>query len=164
MPGKKKSASKKSPIHVKDDKSLEEYNKELTNGASIIVLYYSPTCPHCMMMEPAWNDFERKANPRHSRIARVRSDYMPRIGGPKDIMGYPTIYHVKNGEKMREHNGSRDIESFMQFLHEIEKQSGGKKTIRRKRRKKSKSLKKTYKRRTSRKKSNKRKKRYPSKK
>jgi len=163
MPAKKKpSVSKKEPLHVSDEASLEQYNKELSDGASIIVLYYSPSCPHCMMMEPAWMDFERKAEPTNSRIARVRADYMPRIGGSKDIMGYPTIYHIKNGEKQREYNGARDVESFLKFLTEIERQHGGglKKTQRRRRRR-GKTMKKRVKKSV---KKPKRKRRYQSKK
>lgn len=124
-------------IHVNDDKSLEEYNEIIPNTKAI-VLFYMDGCMHCEMMKDEWMDFENKMKQSDEKliIARVNQKYINRITGDKDILGFPTIFYLMNGKKIKEYNGDRTINGFNEFYKSIinKSQKGGKrkKTIKRK--------------------------------
>ena len=110
-------------IDVRNDDSVKKYNKEVTKRP-IIVLFYADWCGHCKDLEPIWSEFEKiikqKPNPKIG-VNKVNSDYMSKISGPKDVMGFPTISYIKNGSKKREYSGPRNVESISQFYDELER-------------------------------------------
>ena len=62
------------------------------------------------------------------------------VHGHKDIIGYPSIFHLKHGKKVSEFNGPRSLEHFEKFLESIKQKSRShKKTSKRKTKSKSKS-------------------------
>ena len=123
-------------IHVNDPNSVRRYNMSMKKKPTM-VLFYMDGCGHCEAMKPEWKVFEKEAQKRKHDclVARVNGDYMSDIEGPKDIIGYPTIFRIMNGVKQAEHHGPRTKDEFMRFLIESEiPQRGGKIRRRRKRR------------------------------
>lgn len=64
--------------------------------------------------------------PRNMMVARVNSDYLDMVDGHKEIAGYPTIYHLRDGKKVSEYSGPRSLEHFEKFLESIEKKTKSK--------------------------------------
>lgn len=123
-------------IHVNDPNSVRRYNMSMKKKPTM-VLFYMDGCGHCDAMKPEWKVFEKEARKRKQDclVARVNGNYMGDIEGPKDVIGYPTIFRIMDGHKHTEYNGPRTKDEFMRFLIETaEPQSGGKRRRRRKRR------------------------------
>tara|TARA_Y100000780_G_C13694565_1_gene420947 strand:+ start:2163 stop:2729 length:567 start_codon:yes stop_codon:yes gene_type:complete len=111
-------------LDVRNDDSVMKYNKDI-RSKPIIVLFYADWCGHCKNLEPIWNEFERsikgKSNPRIG-VSKVNSDYLSKIDGPKDVMGFPTISYIKDGSKRKEYSGPRSVEAMKSFYDELERE------------------------------------------
>jgi hypothetical protein len=122
---------------------LAEFNK-------ILLRYHSPTCTHCVQMEPEWDKVKKDKRIASSDITIVDANVGIVDGtkhpSAKDVSkkGVPTIYLI-DGNDMKEHTGDRNQEDIVSFVLENSKQSGGKKKkkkiIRRKTRTKSRRVK-----------------------
>lgn len=131
-------------IAMKPEWEKFEENHSKQNGGHYCP-HHGRHCPHrasCPYMRRRHGAPIRNCNPgpHNMMIARVNADYMPMVHGHKDIMGYPTIYHLKNGKKVSEFTGPRSLEHFEKFLESIKQKSRShKKTSKRKTKSKSKS-------------------------
>ena len=107
-------------IHVDNDSSLEEFNN-LVNGSNMMVLYYMPGCGHCEALKPEWEKFENDIadSSKDVIVAKIRSDYLGNVNCDKDIMGYPTIYELKDGKKVREFEEDRNSEELTKFFNQV---------------------------------------------
>ncbi len=123
-------------IHVNNDKALEDFNDSIQD-AHALVLFYMDGCPHCEIMKPEWNKFEKnleRNGMKHSMkspkslekmIARVNSDYINRVNCDRDILGYPTIFEMVGGNKKKEYNGNRTAEDFEVYFNSMNMSVGG---------------------------------------
>jgi thiol-disulfide isomerase/thioredoxin len=122
-------------IHVDNDESLELYNS-LINEMPAMVLFYMPGCGHCEMMKPEWEKFEKEISNLDNDllVSRVRNDYIPKIEGSKDILGYPTIFKIVNGKKVDEFDEERNSEEFIKYLESMnpDNMKGGKRITKQK--------------------------------
>ena len=117
-------------INIKDTKELDALNADKKKN-NWLVWYYADWCGHCHMMKDEWEKLE-KSKP-NVNLARVSDKF---TSDEDEIMGYPTIkLFVKKSEPII-YQGSRDMNSFKDFLKE---------NIRVKKAKKSKKVKKVKK-------------------
>ena len=79
-------------IHVNDPSQISRYNR-LIKDKPTMVLFYMDGCGHCEMLKPEWDEFEKSAKKTNinSGVARVNANYMDRVDGDKDVIGFPTI-------------------------------------------------------------------------
>ena len=108
-------------LHVNSPLEAMRFNNLLKNGHTI-VFYYMDGCGHCEAMKPEWEKFEQKVNDMgldNIDVARVNYRMLSLVNGPKDFMGFPTIYVLENGMKKKEHNGERTEDAFSILLNEI---------------------------------------------
>jgi protein disulfide-isomerase A6 len=101
---------------VNSEQDLNKLNKIKTNS-NVLVWYYADWCGHCKMMKDDWEKLI-KSKP-NVNLAKVSDIYVK----PDDnIPGFPTLKLFKStktasGKKsVIEYQGSRDIESFKQFI------------------------------------------------
>ena len=110
-------------IDVNSPNKAEEFNNMIRNGYTI-VFYYMDGCGHCEAMKDEWSKFENKLESDNSdydvNVARVNMVALNDVEGPNDIYGFPTIYVLKDGEKVKEHDGERTISAFESTLDEVE--------------------------------------------
>ena len=142
-------------LHVDNNEAAEIYNS-LIHNTPAIVLFYMPGCGHCEAMKDDWTKFEDQVSNLDDNIliSKVRNDYINNIEGSKDIMGFPTIFKMNNGEKIEEFDNDRTTSNFINFMETLKTKSmkGGKKNTKRiKKSRKSKKSKKTRKSKKSRK-------------
>jgi len=116
-------------IDVDSDSKVEVYNN-LLKGKDVMVLFYMDGCGACEGLKPEWNKFEKQVmkskGGEKTIVAKVKSLYMNDIEGYKSIIGYPTIYHLRNGEKIGEFSDNRTSDSLMRFYKSISGHKGGK--------------------------------------
>ena len=145
-------------VNVDSAEGLEKYNESVLIMPTI-VLFYSPMCGHCEAMKKEWEKFEDYAKDLEGEgmIAKVSNEYIGKVNGDHDVMGYPTIMSLKKGSKVTEFDDKRVTEKFIEFLEsqipDLKKnQKGGKRRLKKTRKyKKSKKQNKFRKIRKSRK-------------
>lgn len=116
-------------IHVVDERNRNRYNKLLTKVPSI-VLFYADWCGHCKALKPEWNHFERAIKDSKLEddlmIASVSEQEIGNVDGDKDILGFPTIFYLMNGEKQEEFKGPRNVDGLIEFLESVRPETRGK--------------------------------------
>ena len=118
---KKKSTknTKATPVKKKANKTkkVTKSNKKKTKDESTIVLIYANWCPHCQTMKPEWNEMKNRLGMDIETIEIEDSDFDKDTkirdiednklkGEHIEIMGYPTMFKVHNGNADY-YNGSR---------------------------------------------------------
>ena len=94
----------------------ENYLTILDKPEFTFVKYFAPWCGHCRNMAEAWSELAVKMN-RKANIAEVDCTLNEDICSSNGINGYPTLILYKNGKKIDEHSGARDIDSLFNFLN-----------------------------------------------
>ena len=86
-------------------------------------------------------------------IARVSEPFVNKVEGHSSVRGYPTIYHLINGEHNEDYMKQRDIAGLIEFLAEVHPglhlQQGGKRKRNRKYKHKTRKLTKKNKKRSN---------------
>ena len=128
-------------IDVVDPLSVQKFNTAVKNKDAFIH-YYHPQCGHCLELEPEWTSLVKTLKAKYKNadllIAKIRNDMMKDIKAHKEIQGFPTIFILKNGKKVKEYNGDRKAESLLNYLKENftlggnKSQSGGRRRKKRK--------------------------------
>ena len=120
-------------INVTDNNQLRKYN-DLVKKVPCIVLFYADWCDHCRNLKPDWINFEKLAREQHKEddfmIASVNDKFVNKVKGYSSVLGFPTIYHLINGNREAYYEKQRDIDGLIEFLSEVHPgiriQKGGK--------------------------------------
>ena len=123
MEGKIKPPVKSEDIPEKQEKAVyklvnKSFKKEvLDSNVNVFVKFYSPRCPHCIKLEPAFNELAEKLSDNKNVIIAeynlLANDFdWFRIGG------YPTLIMFKAGDKNNHiiYQGNRTVEDMMDFV------------------------------------------------
>ena len=103
------------PVYKLVNKSFQK--EVLDNDLNVFVKFYSPNCPHCVKLKPAFEELADKLrNNKYLRIAEYNLkdndfDWFP-------IRSYPTLILFKAGEKNQTkfYTGNRTVEDMMSFV------------------------------------------------
>ncbi|KAH9375755.1 hypothetical protein HPB48_014639 [Haemaphysalis longicornis] len=101
---------------------LDEYSWSQLLEGEWMVEFFAPWCPACKALGPIWKDFSAWSKDLGVRVAHVDVTANPGLSGRFMVTALPTIYHVKDGV-FRQYRGSRDKESFINFIEEKKWQS-----------------------------------------
>ena len=92
------------------------------NRENATILFYHPSCIHCMMMRKNWETMKDKLqkNKKNCSIYEVNGEHIGSIQHPiKDkIQGFPTIMNVKNGKLLNYFEKERNIENMLNYVLE----------------------------------------------
>ena len=103
------------PVYKLVNKSFQK--EVMDNDLNVFVKFYSPNCPHCIRLAPAFTELAEKL--KYNKYIRIAEFNM------KDndfdlfkIRGYPTLIMFKAGEKNRYiiYKGNRTVEDMMNFV------------------------------------------------
>lgn len=78
---------------------------------------FAPWCPACKALGPIWKEFSAWSKDLGVKVAHVDVTANPGLSGRFMVTALPTMYHVKDGV-FRQYRGSRDKESFINFVEE----------------------------------------------
>lgn len=98
-------------------KSLDENNWDSILKGEWMLEFYAPWCPACKALETTWKELSKYGGELGISVGQVDVTVSPGLSGRFMVTALPTIFHVSNGE-FRQYRGSRDIESFLQFVKE----------------------------------------------
>uniref|UniRef100_H3CG96 Protein disulfide-isomerase n=1 Tax=Tetraodon nigroviridis TaxID=99883 RepID=H3CG96_TETNG len=87
-------------------------------GKDALVLFYSPTCPHCKKLEPVYRELARKLEAEGSLVVVKMNAVDNDVPLGYDVRGFPTIYLARAGRKDEpvRYEGSRELRDLLRFL------------------------------------------------
>ena len=103
------------PVYKIVNKSFQK--EVMDNDLNVFVKFYSPSCPHCIKLEPDYKELAEKL--KYNKYIRIAEYNL------KDndfdlfrIRGYPTLILFKAGEKDKHivYKGNRTVEDMMNFV------------------------------------------------
>lgn len=127
-------------IDVKDEKSLQEILKQISNGSNAFVLIYMNGCSHCETTKPEWAKINKKQ--KNVIICQIDKDILENKTendkiNLRSVRGFPTIIHYSKKGKT-DYQGKRNVADFEKWIDSIVKVNGGSRRTRRTRTKRSK--------------------------
>ena len=141
-------------------KEWKNFNNDIQTG-KVIILFYMNGCQFCESMKNEWNMFvsEIKSSNRKVPVYRILKDVQDQVPYEilKHVSGYPTILSTNHNQlgKIYPEYLQRNVNDFMKFYYETEKQMKIRENIKPSKRggkKIKKTKKKTHKKRTHKKK------------
>ena len=103
------------PVYKLVNKSFKK--EVMDSDLDVFVKYYSPSCPHCVKLAPAYKELaERLKDNKNLRIAEF--DLTKNDFDDFTIRGYPTLIFFKAGNKQNHivYRGNRTVEDMMGFV------------------------------------------------
>ncbi|KAL5014742.1 hypothetical protein ScPMuIL_009012 [Solemya velum] len=108
------------------DLDAETFEEKTANGL-FFIKFFAPWCGHCKRLAPIWDELGKKMADKEVSIAKVDCTKHNDLCKKFEVRGYPTLIMVKNGVKMDDYRGGRDINSLSIFAEkflEIVKEDG----------------------------------------
>ena len=123
MDGKMKPPIKSEEIPEKQENAVyklvnKSFKKEvLDSNVNVFVKFYSPKCPHCIKLEPAYNELAEKLRD-NKKVLIAEYNLLANDFDWFSIRGYPTLIMFKAGDKDNHivYSGNRTVEDMMNFV------------------------------------------------
>jgi len=77
--------------------------------------FYAPWCGFCLKFEPIYESVAKEVRDQGVRLAKIDGDKHKDLAMRFQISGFPTIYHVHDGN-VRLYDGGRTKEDLIQFV------------------------------------------------
>lgn len=87
-----------------------------------ILLIFHPGCGHCVQMRPEWDEMKRRL-PANTKIVELDGSSMSEHSALQKspiiqrTPGFPSIFHIKNGNIADEFKGPRTASELVQFAN-----------------------------------------------
>ncbi|XP_067118624.1 thioredoxin domain-containing protein 5 [Centruroides vittatus] len=93
-----------------------DFEETIETGVTFIK-FFAPWCGHCRNLEPTWNHLGQKflTNDR-IKIAKVDCTLHENLCSKHKVDGYPTLLLFRNGERLAEYKGNRELPSLHDFV------------------------------------------------
>ncbi|XP_047349367.1 thioredoxin domain-containing protein 5 homolog [Vespa velutina] len=113
-----KDKSSDSTIHNVLSLTGDSFEHSVEKGVSF-VKFFAPWCGHCKRLAPTWEELGRKffAN-ENVHIAKVDCtlNTSKQLCYEQEVDGFPTLYLYRNGRKVSEYNGPRNLDDLYGFV------------------------------------------------
>jgi len=109
--------TKASPV-VKLNK--DNFQDEIKEG-TVFVKFFAPWCGHCKRLAPTWEQlaesYEGNAAIKIGHVDCTADDNLNRaLCDSEGVNGFPTLNIYKNGKKVEEYSGKRDLSVLQDFV------------------------------------------------
>ncbi|XP_023229133.1 thioredoxin domain-containing protein 5-like [Centruroides sculpturatus] len=93
-----------------------DFEETIETGVTF-VKFFAPWCGHCRNLEPTWNHLGQKFSMNDRiKIAKVDCTLHENLCSKHKVDGYPTLLLFRNGERMAEYKGNRELPSLHDFV------------------------------------------------
>jgi thiol-disulfide isomerase/thioredoxin len=110
-------------ITINDKKQAHQEVQKLNNAyrkGIWFIWYYADWCSHCKIMENDWSTFIKKV-PKDINVAKVESNYIPKLSYKPQVQGFPTLRLYDKGVERYDYEGERNSDKFVEFLNNFKK-------------------------------------------
>lgn len=97
---------------------VDDLIRAATECVAGVILFYSPTCPYCMMFEPVYNEAARILGDRLAFL-KVNVFRLPELAAMFNVMGTPTVVAFRRGREVGRIVGLPPIERFEDMLYSL---------------------------------------------
>ncbi len=93
------------------------FDKVLAKQGFLFVKFYAPWCSHCREIAGTWTELaQRLGNNKNVRVAKVDCTTNADLCASQHVNAYPTLLLYKNGLKINDYAGARDLDSMHSFI------------------------------------------------
>eukprot|EP00798_Chlamydomonas_sp_ICE-L_P014659 gene14659-20693_t len=102
------------------DLDTKNFDGVVGKSSFAMVMFYSPTCGHCINMKPKYMEASDYWKARDSTILFAGVDVMnePDLGQKFGIRGFPTLKWFVDGELHSEFKGGKETDDFIKYVRE----------------------------------------------
>ncbi|XP_011159540.1 thioredoxin domain-containing protein 5 homolog [Solenopsis invicta] len=114
----RKSESTDGAPHAILSLTADSFQQGIEKGVSF-VKFFAPWCGHCKRLAPTWEELGKKFfGNENVNIVKVDCtlDVSKLLCNEQEVDGFPTLYLYRNGRKISEYNGSRNLDDLYDFV------------------------------------------------
>ena len=107
------------PLYDLNDENFAEF----TQTGYHFIKFFAPWCGHCKRLAPTWEDLARLyAEDETVYISKVDCTQSQQLCTSHGVRGYPTLLLFKDGQKVEQYPGQRDLDAFKSYLNKMVEQ------------------------------------------
>ncbi|KAL0274509.1 UNVERIFIED_CONTAM: hypothetical protein PYX00_002608 [Menopon gallinae] len=98
--------------------NADNFQQGIAQGVSF-VKFFAPWCAYCKRLAPTWNELSKKIlGISNVRLVKVDCtlENSKELCNEQEVEGFPTLFLYKNGKKISEYIGSRNLEDLYDFI------------------------------------------------
>ncbi|XP_066581496.1 thioredoxin domain-containing protein 5 homolog [Prorops nasuta] len=96
----------------------DSFNHGIEKGVTF-VKFFAPWCGHCKRLAPTWESLGKKfLSNGNVNIVKVDCtlDVSKKLCNEQEVDGFPTLFLYRDGKKISEYNGSRNLDDLYDFV------------------------------------------------
>ncbi|XP_054266646.1 thioredoxin domain-containing protein 5 homolog [Macrosteles quadrilineatus] len=110
------------PVELTDDTFLDHVSQ-----GNHFVKFFAPWCSHCQNLAPTWHELAVSVKDGVT-VAKIDCTQSQKVCSMFNVMSYPTLLWIQNGEQVDAYQGERSLGSLQEYVAQMLKPNEQRKT------------------------------------